>query len=147
VSGVGDALDAALDREEAGVVDVVAGPHRVRVDVVVPGAVGVRVREVRVDGPPGDVAERAYAIADGARGLGERIVPVEVAPSLGGAVLRTHPEAMEGPEFFDLAVGPGHTTVTRQRRRDDGGRDAVPFDLTRRDLRRLVERLAAPTER
>lgn len=129
---LGAAIDAAL---EPGVVRVEQDGATAEVDVVDVDRLGATIRGVRVRVPePTDLAHRVERLPDGVRALGDRIVPVEVAPTLGGAVLRSDPRDIVDGEYFDVRTGTEGTHVTRQRRGE-----AVPFTLTRGQLRRLVD--------
>jgi hypothetical protein len=102
---------------------------------------GVRVRGVRVDRDADqDVTERARVLPDRLRTLPDRVEPVEVAPSLGGAVLRTRPEDLRGGEYFEVEVGRRSTEVRRVRV-VDGERQPSDFTLTREQLGRLLDEL------
>lgn len=136
-------LARRLDRDitGAGTVRVEADGSRVEAEVTEAGPVGVRLRRLRVEhDAPRDLLEEAETLPKRTRALGERLVPVEVDPRLGGGVLRTDLEDMRGREFFELSLGPGHVEVGRQRVVEDG-REEVDFALTREQLERLVEGL------
>jgi hypothetical protein len=139
------ALDEAITTHgaDAGVVEASAGGASATVELDGAGPIGVRVTRVRVEhGGQRDLADEAAALPDRVRGLPERVVPIEVDPRLGGAVLRSRPEEMEGREFMEIEVDVAGASVRRLRPRDGGGREAVGWDATRRDLGRLVDTLA-----
>jgi hypothetical protein len=95
---------------------------------------------VRIDrGVDVDIALEAAALPDRVRTLPDRVVPVEVDPGLGGAILRSHPDDMREQEFWELDVRRRSTTVRKQRVRPDGQREGVDFTLTREQLGRLVD--------
>ena len=89
-------LDEALDRAQPGPLTV-EGPRGGHADLEVhrADAIGVRVGRVRLrhEGPR-DVAVEAERLGRELRALPDRVAPVEVDPTLGGAVLRSRPEEM-----------------------------------------------------
>lgn len=135
-----EALGRALDGARGG---GVAEVGRARVDVVEADRLGVRVRKVAVShDPPVDVAEEARRLSEGLRALPERLEPVEVAPSLGGARLRTRPDDLRRREFFEVEVTPGETAVGRTRLAGDPPeREPADFTLTRDQLGDLIDEL------
>ncbi|MFH1463941.1 MAG: hypothetical protein ABIO70_06125 [Pseudomonadota bacterium] len=156
-----DALDAELDAhlERArqahavgepdpgppGTVRAEADGRTVEAEVQDCERIGATVGRVRVrQAEPGDVAHQAKALAGGMRGLGERLVPVEVEPELGGAVLRTDPEDMVDGRFWEAQVSDGgrEAGIERWKVGADGQREAEPTTVTRESLRRLVDGLA-----
>lgn len=133
---LGAAVDAAL---QPGIVRVEQDGTRAEVDVVDVDRLGATIRGVSVHVPePVGLSRQVERLADGLRALGDRIVPVEVAPNLGGAVLRSDPRDIVDGEFFDVRTGPSGTAVTRQHRGPDGA-EPRSFTLTRGQLRRLVD--------
>jgi hypothetical protein len=140
-------LGAQLDRQ------LVAGPVRVEgegctaeVDVEDVDRLGVRVRGLRVTGSaPGDITKQAERLPDACRALPERIVPVEIAPGLGGAVLRTDPREVVEREFFEVRTDGRAVTVGRVQSGPEG-REARPFTVTREQLKRLVDGLGEAME-
>lgn len=103
-------------------------------------AIGVVVDRLRVVGAPVDLARSVEAVARELRPQGERLVPVEVAPDLGGAVLRTRPEDIRRGRFYQVELDPTGATLERFRRTPEG-RQREPFALTRDELERVVEDL------
>ncbi len=138
--GLGEQLDAAV--QEPGTVEVGGGAVRARVDVTEAGPVGVEVERIRVEGPKGDVAERAERVARGVSIAGEPLEPVEVAPELGGAILRTPAERMRGGRFHEAEVGEDAIEVRRHEVGPDGERRPAPIRLTREQLGQVVDDLA-----
>lgn len=142
---LGEALDEALDAQgaEPGTVEARHGGAAATAEVEASGPIGVRLRRLRVERDrPADIAEEAAALPERLAGcLPERVVPVEVDPRLGGAVLRTDPEELGEEGFTEIEVGPEHSTVQRLRPDLEGGRTSHSWDLTRRDLRGLVDGL------
>ncbi len=136
------ALERALDDASGGgVIEVERPGGRARVDVVEADRLGVRVTRVGVRRERAvDVAAEAERLAGGVRALPDRLAPVEVAPELGGAVLRTRPEDVRRKEFFEVQVSPTETSVTRQRVEPDG-RVPTDFTLTRDQLDGLLDEL------
>ena len=92
---------------------------------------------------PADLAERASHLADELRPGGERLRAFEVDPGLGGATLRTRPEDIRGGRYFEVEVRPGGAGLRRHRVDDEGRRQPESFTLTREQLGRLVDTLAA----
>lgn len=132
-----EAVDRALDAlaGPSGEVAVEADGRRADLDVVDHDRLGVRVRSVRVVRPPVDVADEAGRLAD-ARGLPDAVVPVEVDRGLGGAILRSAPE---DHEFVEVDVRPDATTLRRWRAVPGTERAPADVELTRGQLRRLLE--------
>lgn len=130
---LGDTLDTTLK----------PGPNRAEaegrvaeVDLAEVDRLGVRVRSIRVTGRAGetpDVADVTRAL----RPLPERVVPVEVAPVLGGATFRSEPEEMVGGEYFEARSRGSVVEVDRWRATPEG-REPRTFDLTRDQLRRVL---------
>jgi hypothetical protein len=137
---LGSAVDRALDHQRRGRVGASEGERAAEVDVSEVGPIGVRVKRVAVRAPRAGVAEVAEALPERLRSLGERVAPVEVDPRLGGATLRSRPEEMREREFFEVEVRGDEVSVERYRVGEDG-RAPVEFDLTRRQLRALVDEL------
>jgi hypothetical protein len=88
----------------------------------------------------GAIDEQAHRLPDALRVLPERVRPVEIAPSLGGAVLRSHPDDMVNREYFEVRTNGQEVTVERHRG-DADGREQVPFTVTREQLGRMVDDL------
>ncbi|MCB9686289.1 MAG: hypothetical protein H6735_14700 [Alphaproteobacteria bacterium] len=137
MSGLDDALDALP--ADGGTAEVQRGDHRARVDVVEADRLGVRIRKLEVErDQPVDVAREARELPERLRSLPDRVAPVEIAPSLGGARLRTRPDELRGKEYFEVDVEPTRTTVRRTRATEDG-REPTDFTLTREQLERLID--------
>jgi len=140
---LGRALKEALDATNDGVVVVDREGARAEVDVVEVDRLATRVRAVRVHrGVEFDLVAEAPKLAGRVRSLGEDLIPVEVAPTLGGAVLRTKPEHLRDGEFYELEMT-GDRDLELRRVRAEPGRDRQPLDftLTRDQLERLVDEL------
>jgi hypothetical protein len=139
------AIDETLDAldGEAGEVEIVIEGARATVDVVAVDKLGLTVREVGVCRErPFDLVEECAALPDKIRSLPHRLHPVEVAPELGGGVLRSRPEEMRRREFFQVDLtGDRNVGVRRFRVGDDGQREQTDFTLTREQLGDLVEEL------
>ncbi len=140
MSKLGNAIDRALDAQTRGTITVGKDEHRAEVDVVEVGAIGVRVKRLAVTAPRTDLEELAKALPGRLRSLPERVKTVEVDARLGGATLRTDPEEMRDNEFFEVEVR-GDTVSVDRYKVSGGGRTPVEFDLTRRQLGRLVDEL------
>ena len=141
MSELGGRLDRALTGP--GIVRVEHDGRTAEVDVVEVDRLGVRVRCVRVDAGPGarTVQEAAARLPGALRGLPERLVTVEVAPTLGGAVVRTAPEDVRDREFFEARTD-GQVTELERLRATGAGRERVPFTVTREVLGRMVDRVS-----
>lgn len=123
------------------VVDGEAGT--VEVDLSAKGPIGAKVHRVRVEvRGGGSLQVQAGRICERVRGLGERLVPVEVDARLGGGVLRSDPKDMRGRRYYEVGLDGTGATLERWRAKDGGGRDREPFELTREQLGRLVDDLA-----
>lgn len=134
-----ETLDDALDAlDGSGVVDVQEGGHRTRVDVVEAGRLGVKVRSVEVGHGAVDIPRHAERLCEDLRALPDRLSPVEVDATLGGAILRTAPRDMRRGRFFEVEARPEQTGIRRFRVSEDG-RQPEPFTLTRDQLRDLVD--------
>lgn len=130
-----DALDGA------GEVTVEREGGRAVVDVERAGPIGARVRRVRVETDiPWDLTERAHALPGRLRSLPERVEAQEIAPTLGGAILRTVPEDLRGDGYFEVEVGDRFAEVRRVGL-DGGERSSEAFDVTREQLGRLLDEL------
>ncbi|MES2643982.1 MAG: hypothetical protein V4850_31120 [Myxococcota bacterium] len=132
-STLADRLDRRLT---PGVVKVDHGGVHAEVDVVEADKLGVSVRgvKVRTDGK-GNVADQAARLPGALGALADKVRPVEVDTTLGGAVLRSR---VRRQEYFEVRSDGSEVTVEKLRRGPDG-RAAVPFTLTREQLGRLVE--------
>ena len=140
MSTLDDALDAL---DGAGTATVDGDGHTAEVDVTDVDRLGVKVREVRVrHDAPRDIVDEAHALPDRLRALPEKVEPIEVAPSLGGARLRSEPRGSKG-DMFEVDVERQSTTIRRTVRGDDGDRRTEDFTLTREQLERLVGQAAS----
>ncbi len=132
-----EALDALGGQPGTARAEGTAGS--IEVDVADVDRLGVRVSRVKVARSPVDVEAEAHALPQRLRALPHAIAPVEVAPTLGGARLRSIPaHAKDG--WFEVAIEPGESVVTRTVRR---GAERVSGDwtMTREQLEQLVEEL------
>ncbi len=140
---LGAAIDAATSAP--GKAESEHGHARAEVAVVDADRLGVVVERVRVsrtgDAPVSGIAERVHAIARDVRPGGDRLVPVEIAPELGGGTLRTAPDRLRGGRFFQIDVDKRGAEVHRYRADPTEGRVAEPFTMTRDELGRLVDDL------
>lgn len=156
-----EALDAHLERAQAaraagepapgppGQIEIEAGGVTLEADVVDCERIGATVDRLRVSrDEPGDVAAQAGAIAGRMHGLGERVEPVELAPELGGGVLRTAPDDMVEGRFFEIGISDDGRQAELERYQvgEDGERSREPFTVTRRSLGRVVDGLAEGLE-
>ena len=106
---------------------------------------GVRVSRVRVHkGHAVDVTREAQDLPRRLRALPERLVPVEIDAAHGGAVLRTAVDEMRRREFFEVQVaGSQDLDVRRYRVDEQGDRQAIDWTMSREQLGRLIDELAA----
>ena len=135
------ALDNALDELDGpGTVHIDRDHGSAEVDVTDAGPIGVRIREVRVARDvPCDIVEEANALPDRLRALPDPVHPVEIAPTLGGATLRSLPTAAPRQEYFEVDVAPIGTTIRRTRVDADGTRRSAEWAMTREQLERLID--------
>jgi len=135
-------LDDALDAlpPGGGSVTVDRGGAKATVDVVDRDRIGVRVRGVRVDRErPVDVEREAATLPERLRALPERVAPLEVAPSLGGARLRTRPDELRGRGWFEVDIEPTRTSIRRTKVDEAGERSSADWTMTREQLDRLID--------
>lgn len=136
-------LDHALDDAPQGKVRVHKGKAWADVDVEKADAIGVRIGGVRVHrARDRDIAAEAERLAHDLRSVPDPVVPVEVDPALGGAVLRSRPDRMRDREFYEVQVdGTRETAVRKVRVGADGDRQDAPWDVTREQLGHLLDEL------
>ncbi len=149
-------LDAHLERaklaREAGEADpgppgtvtVELGGTTLEAEVTDCERIGATVGRLRVRGEqPGDLQKQADAMVGGLHGLGERVRPVEVEPTLGGSVLRTEPEDMVDGRYWEVNVGDDGRQADLERWRvgEHGQRSREPFTVTRGSLGKIVDGL------
>lgn len=134
-------LDAALDQlpPEGGTARIPSDHGETELDVAEVDRLGVRLRGVRVRHEARDLQQEVGRLPGALRDLGEDLQPVEVDPRLGGAVLRTRPDAMRAREFFEVGIRPDETEIRRYQVQEDGLRRSTDWTLTRDQLRRLVD--------
>ncbi len=131
---LGEELDQRL---RTGTVDATDGHRSVRADVEDADRLAVSLRRLRVHTPGRTVAEAVATLPEAVgRALGAPLEVVEVAPTLGGAVIRGRPDGDR--EYWEVRTTGEAAELERWRVHADG-REAVAFPITRRDLRRLVE--------
>ncbi|MCB9672986.1 MAG: hypothetical protein H6734_26185 [Alphaproteobacteria bacterium] len=135
-------LDSELDGlDGSGRVRVEREGGAAEIDVERAGPIGARVRRVRVErDQPWDIAERARALEGRLRSLPEKVEAQEIAPELGGAILRTVPGDLRGKGFYEVEVGPRSAEVRRVRL-EGSERTEGEFDMTREQLGRLLDEL------
>lgn len=86
-----------------------------------------------------DVVEEASRLPERLRSLPDRVAPVEVDRGLGGARLRTRPDELRGPDYFEVDVEPRRTSIRRTRLSEDGSRQPAEWTLSREQLERLID--------
>jgi hypothetical protein len=142
---LGRAVDAAIDKATGpGTISAETDGASADIDVLEADRLGVRVRGVRiVRAEDIDITDEAKALPDRLRSLPERLMPVEVDPGLGGAILRTEPSDVTDGEFYELEVrGPRELELKRFRAEPGKERDEADFTLTRKQLGKVVDELA-----
>jgi hypothetical protein len=125
-----------------GTVTVDAEGRRIEAHVVDADRFGVVVERLRVDGAPGDAATRANDLVENLRPGGQRLVPLEIDPRLGGGVLRTPAEEMSEGRYFQVEVDAQGAELSRHRVDPTGGRAPEPFTVTREQLGSIVDTMA-----
>jgi hypothetical protein len=116
---------------------------KAEVDLSATGPIGAKVHRIRVEARnPGSLQGQARGICERIRGLGERLIPIEVDDRLGGGVLRSVPRDMRGKLYFEVGLDGKGATLERWQAKPDGGRVREAFEVTREQLGRLVDDLA-----
>lgn len=143
---VSNDLDKALDALEGpGVIEVQEVGGKTRVEVVESDRLGVRVRGVHVGHNARDMRRVAEVLPDRIHALPGKLMPVEVAPILGGATLRTRPEDMRRERFFEVKVREDGTDIRRYQI-SAGERKSKEWTLTREQLHDLVDEVRRPID-
>lgn len=141
MSDPADTLRRALDARGPGPVELEVRGVPVELEVRRSGPVGVELDVLRLRPAPRDIVERSQQVCTDFRPRGERLVPVEVDPGLGGAVLRSRPEDIRRGRFFEVQVEPGSIEVRRWQRRPGGGREPAPIPLSHEELGEWLDEL------
>ena len=131
-----DAVDDALEK---GTVTIEAGNKKAIVDVTDVDRIGVVVGRIRVEGHTESLPIESQRLQASLRPNGEPLVTTELDPSLGGSVLRSDPKHMRGRRFFQVAIDPTGSELTRHHVSDDGRRHKKDFSLTRDQLREIID--------
>jgi hypothetical protein len=84
------------------------------------------------------VRQRAERLSELVKPEGRSMRPTEVAPDLGGAILRTTPRE-KTREFYQLEIDDSGADLSKHRVGDGGKRQSAPFTLTREELGRIVD--------
>ncbi len=139
--------DVLPDDDEAGsaTIDAASDDLVVEAEVSDCDRLGATVERLKVRDPAGgDVRHQAAAMPRRLRSLGERLLPVEADPELGGAVVRSDPQEMDGGRFWEVSIGDGGREAELERFQvgDEGQRSRQPYTLTREQLGRVVDGLA-----
>ncbi|WZO95720.1 hypothetical protein EP7_002688 [Isosphaeraceae bacterium EP7] len=149
-------LSAAVDSIDAGrlpaKVSVENGPHRVELDLVAGGPVGVSFDRLDFaaegvnDKTPAELRGRADRVAGRLSYLMEPLAVVEHDPQGAGVVIRSQPPSQRGDvhAYYEANLrDDGHLTLGRVAFDEtDRERHPVPCQLTREALDRLVDDLA-----
>lgn len=136
-----DDLRRALDASGPGPVELDVHGVPVELEVRRHGPVGVELDGLRLRPPARDLEQRSRELCAGFRPRGERLLPIELDPALGGAVLRTRPEDIRRGRYFEVNVETEAVEVRRWRRRPEGGREAQPIPLSHEELGDWLEEL------
>jgi len=116
------------------------GDGKVEAEITEVDRLGVSIEHLQVRGEGAGVREIAAKVPDALRALPERILPIEVAPDLGGAILRSDPADMHNREFYEARTD-GRVVEIERYRCAENGRERIPFTLTREQLGRVVDGL------
>ncbi len=141
--GLGELLDRKLDLPGSGpgVVEVEGAKGIAQVEIVDLDRLGAQIERVGVRVPESaPLTQQAADICERVRELGDRLVPVEVDPRLGGGVLRSDPEELRGG-YYEVGLDGSGATVERYAVDEEGTRSREAFTLTRNQLERLVDDL------
>ena len=136
-----EALDDLTEGRGELSVDLEQG--RAQIDVLESGRLGVRVKRVGLTRVKDvDVLQEAEALPGRLKSLPERVIPVEMDARLGGAVLRTAPEAVRDREFFEVELrGSRNVELQRFKVQKDGDRQATDWTMTREQLEKIFEEM------
>lgn len=138
---LGEAAEAATTGAGEVVVEDEAG-RRATIKVRDADRLAVELEGISVHAPA-DLGARARHLEAELRPGGERLRAFEVDPRLGGGTLRTAPGDMRGGRYFEVGLTPDGASLDRRRVDPAGDRHAEGFTLTREQLGRLVDTLAA----
>ncbi len=136
---LGKAVEEAI--EETGTITVDTEGRRATIHVVDSDRFSVVVDRLRVEdraGGSGKVQQRAERLSERVKPEGRAMRPTEVAPDLGGAILRTAPRE-KTREFYQLEIDSSGAGLSKHRVGSDGKRQTEPFTLTREELGRIVD--------
>ncbi len=134
-------LDEALDQvASGGEIELERPGGRAEVEVERAGPIGARIRKIRVERDrPWSIEERARQL-ERSRHTPEPLEAQEIAPELGGAILRTAPDALRGDGYIEVEITERAAEVRRVRVQN-GERSPGDFDLTREQLGRFLDAL------
>lgn len=139
-------LSERLDQSlQPGRVRVEQDGRSAEVEVIEVERLGLRLRSLKVSGPSCPVKDLAERLPEVLRPLPERLLPVEVDPVLGGAVLRSDPRDMRNRDYFEVRSG-DHSVELERWKGTDQGRESQDFVLTREQLGRVVDGLGEALE-
>jgi hypothetical protein len=128
-------------------VEVDHGGATARAKIGGSGPYGSSIDELTVVRPgdgDGDIERQADDLVERLSYLPERIRKHEIAPGLGGGVLRSEPEDMRDREYQEIGLQGGHEARVRRYRYDPeaGERRAIPQNYAHETLERLADDLA-----
>ena len=91
-----------------------------------------------------DIDRQADDLVDRLSYLPERIKKHEIAPGLGGGVLRSEPDDMREREYQEIKLNGGHEADVRRYKYDDKKRERheIPQNYAHETLERLTDDLA-----
>ena len=140
-----DTIDAALDALDsgAGVAQATTALGTAVVDVVAVDRLGVKVRKVSVRREEHyDWVQESERLSQHIRSLPHRVIPVEVDPILGGAVLRSAPDEMRKSDFYQIDLNADQNIdVRRFQVNSEGDREQIDYTLSRERLEDLIDEL------
>jgi|ETNmetMinimDraft_26_1059896.scaffolds.fasta_scaffold35522_2 hypothetical protein len=111
------------------------------------GPYGSSIDELTVVRPGddgGDIEHQADDLVERLSYLPERVRKHEIAPALGGGILRSEPDEMRNREYQEIGLQGGHEARVRRYRydREAGERRAIPQNYAHETLERLTDDLA-----
>lgn len=111
------------------------------------GPYGSAIDELTVVRPgegDGDLERQADDLVDRLSYMPERVRKHEIAPALGGGILRSEPDEMRNREYQEIGLQGGHEARVRRYRYDPeaGERRAIPQNYAHDTLERLTDDLA-----
>lgn len=140
------ALDKALSqRVSENTVQAQDQGADVEAQVVDVDRLGARLERLSVHHPQGgDLMHQVETMPESLRALGAPLRPIEVEPSVGGAILRSDPDRKDDSRFWEVRIHDGGKEASLERfsvEPSQGARTAEPFTLSREQLGKVVDGL------